>query len=124
MCKGDTVAWHLLGLGTESDVHGVMFQGNTVQLQGMRKSAAMLFPHTFAMAIMQPDNPGKYLSSWPYAERLCWAWGWVRGAGEEKRRLSWKVLRKFLKHSCLLPPQYAVHVMVIWIMILAAGKLE
>ncbi|KAM4819018.1 hephaestin [Thomomys bottae] len=60
MCKGDTVAWHLLGLGTESDVHGVMFQGNTVQLQGMRKGAAMLFPHTFVTAIMQPDNPGTF----------------------------------------------------------------
>uniref|UniRef100_A0A452SQX6 Hephaestin n=1 Tax=Ursus americanus TaxID=9643 RepID=A0A452SQX6_URSAM len=60
MCKGDTVAWHLLGLGTETDVHGVMFQGNTVKLQGMRKSAAMLFPHTFVMAIMQPDNPGMF----------------------------------------------------------------
>lgn len=60
MCKGDTVAWHLLGLGTETDVHGVTFQGNTVQLQGMRKSAAMLFPHTFVMAIMQPDNPGTF----------------------------------------------------------------
>ncbi|XP_015357139.1 hephaestin isoform X1 [Marmota marmota marmota] len=60
MCKGDTVAWHLLGLGTETDVHGVMFQGNTVQLQGMRKGAAMLFPHSFVMAIMQPDNPGTF----------------------------------------------------------------
>ncbi|KAI2599815.1 hephaestin, partial [Homo sapiens] len=60
MCKGDTVAWHLLGLGTETDVHGVMFQGNTVQLQGMRKGAAMLFPHTFVMAIMQPDNLGTF----------------------------------------------------------------
>ncbi|KAB0389873.1 hypothetical protein E2I00_003814, partial [Balaenoptera physalus] len=60
MCKGDTVAWHLVGLGTETDVHGVTFQGNTVQLQGMRKSAAMLFPHTFVMAIMQPDNPGTF----------------------------------------------------------------
>ncbi|XP_032702795.1 hephaestin isoform X3 [Lontra canadensis] len=60
MCKGDTVAWHLLGLGTETDVHGVVFQGNTVKLQGMRKSAAMLFPHTFVMAIMQPDNPGMF----------------------------------------------------------------
>lgn len=58
MCKGDTVAWHLLGLGTETDVHGVMFEGNTVQLQGMRKGAVMLFPHTFVTAIMQPDNPG------------------------------------------------------------------
>lgn len=70
MCKGDTVAWHLLGLGTETDVHGVMFQGNTVKLQGMRKSAAMLFPHTFVMAIMQPDNSGKCLNSWPQAETL------------------------------------------------------
>ncbi|XP_005401633.1 PREDICTED: hephaestin isoform X2 [Chinchilla lanigera] len=60
MCKGDTVAWHLLGLGTETDVHGVMFQGNTVQLQGMRKGAAMLFPHTSVMATMQPDNPGTF----------------------------------------------------------------
>ncbi|XP_058514701.1 hephaestin [Ochotona princeps] len=60
MCKGDTVAWHLLGLGTETDVHGVMFQGNTVQLQGMRKGAAMLFPHTFVTAIMQPDNTGTF----------------------------------------------------------------
>uniref|UniRef100_A0A8C6R8W8 Hephaestin n=1 Tax=Nannospalax galili TaxID=1026970 RepID=A0A8C6R8W8_NANGA len=60
MCKGDTVAWHLLGLGTETDVHGVMFEGNTIQLQGMRKGAAMLFPHTFVMAIMQPDSPGTF----------------------------------------------------------------
>uniref|UniRef100_G1M706 ferroxidase n=1 Tax=Ailuropoda melanoleuca TaxID=9646 RepID=G1M706_AILME len=80
MCKGDTVAWHLLGLGTETDVHGVMFQGNTVKLQGMRKSAAMLFPHTFVMAIMQPDNSGKCLNSWPQAETLL---GMVLDEGEE-----------------------------------------
>ncbi|CAO2623636.1 Heph [Lemmus lemmus] len=60
MCKGDTVAWHLLGLGTETDVHGVMFEGNTIQFQGMRKGAAMLFPHTFVTAVMQPDNPGTF----------------------------------------------------------------
>lgn len=70
MCKGDMVAWHLLGLGTETDVHGVTFEGNTVQLQGMRKGAAMLFPHTFVMAVMQPDNPGKYFIRWR-AHRLC-----------------------------------------------------
>ncbi|XP_041500736.1 hephaestin-like [Microtus oregoni] len=70
MCKGDTVAWHLLGLGTETDVHGVMFEGNTIQLQGMRKSAAMLFPHAFVMALMQPDNPGEVLTyQWNIPER-------------------------------------------------------
>ncbi|KAM5220957.1 hephaestin isoform 2-T2 [Ctenodactylus gundi] len=60
ICEGDIVAWHLLGLGTETDVHGVIFEGNTVQLQGMRKGAAMLFPHTFVMAIMKCDNPGTF----------------------------------------------------------------
>ena len=70
MCKGDTVAWHLPDLGTETDVHGVMFEGNTVQLQGMRKGAVMLFPHTFVTAIMQPDNPGKCISSRPKTYRL------------------------------------------------------
>ncbi|XP_007535657.2 hephaestin [Erinaceus europaeus] len=58
ICKGEIVAWHLLGLGTETDLHGVMFQGNTVKIQGMRKSGIMLFPHSFVMATMQPDNPG------------------------------------------------------------------
>ncbi|XP_028923340.1 hephaestin isoform X2 [Ornithorhynchus anatinus] len=60
MCKGDRVSWHLLGLGTETDMHGAMFQGNTVQLYGMRKGAAMLFPHTFATVLMEPNNPGSF----------------------------------------------------------------
>lgn len=61
VCKGDTVAWHLMGLGTEADVHGAVFQGNTFQINGMRRDTVNLFPHTFATAFMQPDNKGKYL---------------------------------------------------------------
>ncbi|XP_063169509.1 hephaestin isoform X1 [Candoia aspera] len=60
MCKGDTVSWHLLGLGSETDVHGVVFQGNTILMNGMRRDTASLFPHTFTTALMQPDNQGTF----------------------------------------------------------------
>lgn len=61
VCEGDKVSWHLLGLGSEADVHGAVFQGNTLQMNGMRKDSASLFPHTFATAFMQPDNQGECL---------------------------------------------------------------
>uniref|UniRef100_A0A8C4V4Q9 Ceruloplasmin n=1 Tax=Falco tinnunculus TaxID=100819 RepID=A0A8C4V4Q9_FALTI len=58
VCEGDNVSWHLLGLGSEADVHGAVFQGNTLQMNGMRTDSVNLFPHTFATAFMQPDNNG------------------------------------------------------------------
>uniref|UniRef100_A0A672V5Q9 Ceruloplasmin n=1 Tax=Strigops habroptila TaxID=2489341 RepID=A0A672V5Q9_STRHB len=58
VCEGDNVTWHLLGLGSEADVHGAVFQGNTLQMNGMRRDSTSLFPHTFATAFMQPDNSG------------------------------------------------------------------
>nr|XP_009675609.1 PREDICTED: hephaestin isoform X2 [Struthio camelus australis] len=58
VCEGDNVSWHLLGLGTEADVHGAVFRGNTLQMNGMRKDSTNLFPHTFATTFMQPDNKG------------------------------------------------------------------
>nr|XP_023965264.2 LOW QUALITY PROTEIN: hephaestin [Chrysemys picta bellii] len=60
VCKGDTVSWHFLGLGTDTDVHGAAFQGNTIQMNGMRRYATNLFPHTFATAVMQPDHEGTF----------------------------------------------------------------
>ncbi|XP_065702341.1 hephaestin [Patagioenas fasciata] len=60
VCEGDNVAWHLLGLGSEADVHGAVFQGNTLQINGMRRDSTNLFPHTFATAFMQPDNSGTF----------------------------------------------------------------
>nr|XP_009935583.1 PREDICTED: hephaestin [Opisthocomus hoazin] len=58
VCEGDNVSWHLLGLGSEADVHGAVFQGNTLQINGMRRDSTSLFAHTFATAFMQPDNNG------------------------------------------------------------------
>uniref|UniRef100_A0A8D2PZT0 ferroxidase n=1 Tax=Varanus komodoensis TaxID=61221 RepID=A0A8D2PZT0_VARKO len=60
VCQGETVSWHLLGLGSEADIHGVAFQGNTVLMNGMRRSGTHLFPHTFATALMQPDHEGTF----------------------------------------------------------------
>lgn len=60
MCKGDNVSWHLLGLGSEYDVHAVVFEGNTIQLDGKRRDSAILFPHTFVTVTMQPDNTGTF----------------------------------------------------------------
>nr|XP_030128351.3 hephaestin isoform X1 [Taeniopygia guttata]XP_030128352.3 hephaestin isoform X1 [Taeniopygia guttata] len=60
VCEGDKVSWHLLGLGSETDVHRAVFQGNTMQMNGMRRDSASLFPHTFATAFMQPDNSGTF----------------------------------------------------------------
>ncbi|XP_066442974.1 ferroxidase HEPHL1 isoform X2 [Eleutherodactylus coqui] len=58
MCRGDNVSWHLLGLGTEIDIHGTYFQGNTLNLEGMTRDTISLFPHTTVTAYMQPDQAG------------------------------------------------------------------
>uniref|UniRef100_H3BA63 Hephaestin n=1 Tax=Latimeria chalumnae TaxID=7897 RepID=H3BA63_LATCH len=60
LCLGENVSWHLMGLGTEVDVHSAMFHGNTIQLNGKRRDSANLFPHTFTTAFMQPDKTGTF----------------------------------------------------------------
>ncbi|XP_032993749.1 hephaestin isoform X2 [Lacerta agilis] len=60
VCREETVSWHLLGFGSEADVHGATFQGNTVLMNGMRRDGASLFPHTFATALMRPDSEGTF----------------------------------------------------------------
>nr|XP_028581903.1 hephaestin-like protein 1 isoform X1 [Podarcis muralis] len=60
MCKDDKVSWHSIGLGTETDMHGVHFQGNTIHLGGTTRDTLALFPHTSATALMQPDRVGTF----------------------------------------------------------------
>ncbi|XP_067890110.1 ferroxidase HEPHL1-like [Heterodontus francisci] len=60
MCKGDNVSWHLIGLGTEIDMHGVYFQGNTFHLKGTTRDVLNVFPHTSATVFMQPDDVGTF----------------------------------------------------------------
>nr|XP_060611989.1 hephaestin [Anolis sagrei ordinatus] len=60
VCKGETISLHLLGFGGEAGIHGIAFQGNTILMNGMRRDTTSLFPHTFATALMQPDEEGTF----------------------------------------------------------------
>uniref|UniRef100_A0A7N8XUM8 ferroxidase n=1 Tax=Mastacembelus armatus TaxID=205130 RepID=A0A7N8XUM8_9TELE len=60
MCAGDKVRWYTFGLGTEVDIHGVYFEGNTFKKQNTTRDTLSLFPHTTATVLMQPNTPGVY----------------------------------------------------------------
>ncbi|MBN3311297.1 CERU protein, partial [Amia calva] len=59
MCKGDKVSWHLSGLGSEADIHGIYFKGNTFTTKGTRRDVVNLFPHVSQTVIMEPDAMGE-----------------------------------------------------------------
>ncbi|XP_044114238.1 ferroxidase HEPHL1 isoform X2 [Neovison vison] len=58
MCKKDRVSWHMIGMGTDTDMHGVYFQGNTIHIRGTHRDTLALFPHTSTTVFMQPDHAG------------------------------------------------------------------
>lgn len=58
MCAGDQVVWYTLGLGTEVDLHGIYFEGNTFKKQSTTRDTLSVFPHTTAAVTMQPNTPG------------------------------------------------------------------
>lgn len=58
MCAGDKVTWYTFGLGTEVDIHGVYFEGNTFKKQDTTRDTLSLFAHTTATVTMQPNTPG------------------------------------------------------------------
>ncbi|XP_069474464.1 ceruloplasmin [Ambystoma mexicanum] len=60
MCKGDTISWHMIGMGTEIDMHGISFSGNTFSTKGTNRNTANLFPHTSFTVTMVPDNEGVF----------------------------------------------------------------
>ncbi|XP_061103932.1 ferroxidase HEPHL1-like [Conger conger] len=60
LCLGDRVSWHVFGLGTEGDIHGIYFQGNTFQREGLNRDTLGLFPHTTVTVSMQPDSTGTF----------------------------------------------------------------
>ncbi|XP_067220570.1 ferroxidase HEPHL1-like [Chanodichthys erythropterus] len=60
LCNGEHAVWHTLGLGTEVDIHGIYFQGNTFQRDGMNRDTLSIFPHTTVTVNMTPDNNGKF----------------------------------------------------------------
>ncbi|CAI9572388.1 unnamed protein product, partial [Staurois parvus] len=60
MCVGDSIRWHMLGLGTEVDIHGIHFTGNTIIVRDTIRDVASLFPHISYSIMMTPDNEGVF----------------------------------------------------------------
>jgi len=59
--RGERVRWHLMGMGTEVDLHTPHWHGNTVTVNGMRTDVVNLLPASMATADMQPDASGVWL---------------------------------------------------------------
>ncbi|XP_046540857.1 ceruloplasmin-like [Equus quagga] len=58
MCLGDNVSWHVLSVGSVSDLHGIYFSGNTFTSLGAREDTLAVFPHTSQTLLMTPDSTG------------------------------------------------------------------
>ncbi|XP_063078757.1 ferroxidase HEPHL1-like [Engraulis encrasicolus] len=63
VCAGGRVAWHILGMGNEADVHSVNFRGNTLLERGHRRDVISVFPASFTTATMHPMATGKWMLS-------------------------------------------------------------
>jgi len=61
MKKGDRVRWHLVGMGTEVDLHTPHWHGATVLHQGSRKDTVDLLAGTMTSADMLALNPGTWM---------------------------------------------------------------
>ncbi|XP_072029141.1 LOW QUALITY PROTEIN: hephaestin-like protein [Amphiura filiformis] len=61
MCQGDRVAWHVFGLGTETDLHTLLFHGNILNIRNHRRDSFSISPAIFVTGEMKTFNPGKWL---------------------------------------------------------------
>eukprot|EP00057_Strongylocentrotus_purpuratus_P023421 XP_011677895.1 PREDICTED: hephaestin-like protein [Strongylocentrotus purpuratus] len=62
ICQSDKVAWHIMGVGTEIDVHTVNFHGNVLELRNHRVDTLSLTPAVISSADMVAINPGTWLA--------------------------------------------------------------
>ncbi|XP_069009150.1 ceruloplasmin isoform X1 [Embiotoca jacksoni] len=60
MCKGDKVTWHLSGLGSETDINSLYFQGNRFLYRQNRRDTISVFPHISHTVTMEPDSMGQF----------------------------------------------------------------
>ncbi|XP_037325333.2 ceruloplasmin [Pungitius pungitius] len=60
MCKADMVSWHVSGLGTETDIISLYFQGNRVIYRQNRRDTISVFPHISRTVTMEPDSMGQF----------------------------------------------------------------
>ncbi|KAM9190120.1 LOW QUALITY PROTEIN: ceruloplasmin-like [Dugong dugon] len=67
ICLGDNVSW-LFSVGSESDLHGIYFSGNTFTSLGSRMDTITVFPHISQMLSMTPDSTGTFCGVYTTAE--------------------------------------------------------
>ena len=70
MCVGESVSWHLFGMGNEIDIHSIYFYGNTFISRGHRTDVVNLFPATFLTLEMIVENPGKWMITCQVSDHL------------------------------------------------------
>lgn len=58
---GETIRWHLIGMGSEVDLHTAHWHGKTVLNGGRRTDVINLMPATMTSVTMNADNPGTWL---------------------------------------------------------------
>jgi len=61
MKNGETVRWHVLGMGNEIDVHTAHWHGKALRFRGRHTDVIELLPGSMATADMLADNPGTWL---------------------------------------------------------------
>lgn len=59
--QGQRVRWHLIGMGTEVDLHTAHWHGKTVLDHGRRTDVVELLPTSMRSVDMRADNPGNWL---------------------------------------------------------------
>ncbi len=59
--QGDRVRWHLIGMGSEVDLHTAHWHGETVLNGGRRTDVINLMPATMTSVTMEVSNPGTWL---------------------------------------------------------------
>ncbi|XP_029135416.2 coagulation factor VIII isoform X1 [Labrus bergylta] len=64
VCQGrKNVLWHLIGMGTASEIHSIQFQDHTLQVLTHRKATVEVTPMSFITAELRPATVGRFLIS-------------------------------------------------------------
>lgn len=61
MVIGERVRWYVFGLGSETDLHGVHWHGQTLVQSGHRVDVTEIIPASLKTLDMEPDNPGFWM---------------------------------------------------------------
>ncbi|KAG7464564.1 hypothetical protein MATL_G00166880 [Megalops atlanticus] len=63
MCQKKTVLWHMIGMGSSSEIHSIRFQDHTFQVQNHRKVSLEVTPMSLVTAEMRTVAAGKFFIS-------------------------------------------------------------